>query len=66
MQYTVKQARRLAEKSQLESAKAIGVCEHTYRKIERNPEIATVKQAKDLAAFWSIPYDSISFASDSN
>ena len=32
MQYTVRQARRLAEKSQIESAKAIGVCEHTYRK----------------------------------
>ena len=62
MQYTVRQARRLAEKSQIESAKAIGVCEHTYRKIERNPELATVKQAKDLAQFWGIPYDSISFA----
>lgn len=66
MQYTVKQARRLADKSQIESAKAIGVCEHTYRKIERNPETATIKQAKALASFWDIPYDSISFANDSN
>jgi len=66
MQYTVKQARRLAEKSQRESAKAIGVCEHTYRKIEHNPEIATVKQAQELASFFNIPYDAISFVSNSN
>ena len=65
MQFTVKQARRLAEKSQIESAKAIGVCEHTYRKIEKNPEIATVKQAKELASFFGIPYDSISFTRSS-
>ena len=66
VQYTVRQARRLAEKSQIQSANAIGVCEHTYRKIERNPELATVKQAKDLASFFGIPYDSISFTNNSN
>lgn len=66
MQYTVKQARRLAEKSQVATAAAIGVCEHTYRKIERNPELATVKQAQALASFFGIPYDCISFTCNSN
>jgi DNA-binding XRE family transcriptional regulator len=61
MACTLRQARRLAEKTQNETAKAIGVCEHTYRKIEKNPEIATIKQAYDLAAFFGLELDDISF-----
>lgn len=66
MVYTVKQARMLADKSQRACAQAIGVCEQTYRKIENNPETATIKQAMDLSSFLGIPYDNISFAHNSN
>ena len=61
MIYTIRQARRLAEKTQLETAKASGVCEHTYRKLEKNPELATVKQATDLAEFFGLTLDELSF-----
>ncbi len=66
MVYSVKQARMLAEKTQRACAEAIGVCEQTYRKIEKNPETATVKQALALSSFFGIPYDHISFACGSN
>lgn len=66
MPYTVKQARMLADKSQRDCAEALGVCEQTYRKIENNPEDATIKQAMKLSMFLGIPYDDISFVTDSN
>lgn len=61
MVYTIRQARRLADKTQVETAKAIGVCEQTYRRIEKNPELATVKQATDLAQYFGLTLDEISF-----
>lgn len=63
MAYSIRQARRLADKTQAETAKAIGVCEHTYRKIEKNPEIATIKQAFALAEFFGVELDDLSFCS---
>ena len=61
MSYTIRQARRLAEMSQSQVAKALDVCECTYRKIEKNPEKATVEQAHALAALFRIPYDRLLF-----
>lgn len=66
MGYTLRQARVLADKSQNESANAIGVCLQTYRKLENDPERATIAQAKALASFFGVPYDAIFFAGDSN
>lgn len=66
MQYTVKQARQLAGKRQAEVASAIGVCEQTYRRIERNPETATVAQAKLISWFLGFPFDNIFFTKDSS
>lgn len=66
MTYTIRQARRLADKTQLEAAKALGVCEHTYRKLEKNPGSITIGQANKLASFFGIPYDQIFFANSSN
>lgn len=66
MTYTIRQARRLAEKTQLETAQALGVCEHTYRKLEKNPCDITIGQANKLASFFGIPYDQIFFANNSN
>lgn len=64
--YTIRQARRLADLSQSQVAKALGVCECTYRKIERNPEKATVEQAHTLARLFGLPYDCLFFSSNSN
>jgi DNA-binding XRE family transcriptional regulator len=66
MGYTVRQARMLADKSQSESANAIGVCLQTYRKLEKNPEKATIEQAKTLSRFFGLPYDAIFFDNNSN
>ena len=66
MGYTLRQARMLADKSQIQSANAIGVCLQTYRKLEKNPEQATIAQAKTLSRFFGVPYDSIFFDTDSN
>ena len=66
MSYTLRQARMLADKSQIQSANAIGVCLQTYRKLEKNPEQATIAQAKALSSFFGVPYDSIFFDNNSN
>ncbi|MCI7599602.1 MAG: helix-turn-helix domain-containing protein [Megasphaera sp.] len=33
----------------------------TYRKIEKNPELATIKQAKMISEYLNMPYDNINF-----
>ena len=58
---TLKQARLVREKSQEACANAIGVHVQTYRKIEENPEIATIKEAKQLSQYLDFPYDVIFF-----
>lgn len=59
--YSVKQARLLAEKSQVETAKMLGVHKQTYRKIEQNPETATIEQATKLAHYFNRKIDEICF-----
>ena len=65
MTYTVRQARRLAEMTQREMAFSMGVSRDTYRKIELNPEIATIEQAKSISRIVGIPMDKIIFVRDS-
>ena len=65
MLYTVKQARRLADKTQAEMAALLGVSRDTYRKIEMFPEQATVAQARNISIITKIPVDQIFFAADS-
>lgn len=64
--YTIRQARRLADLSQSQVAKALGVCECTYRKIEKNPEKATIEQAHALARLFGMSYDSLFFGMHSS
>ena len=33
----------------------------TYRKIEKHPELATIKQAKMISEYLNMPYDNINF-----
>lgn len=61
MTYTVKQARQYAGLTQCQMAEKMGICRSSYRKIELNPELATVKQAKDISAITGVAYDLIIF-----
>ena len=65
MQYTVKQARVLMDFTQEQMAEKMGISRWTYRKIEENPESATIKQAKQIAKITQIPIDNIFFANKS-
>lgn len=62
MPFTVKQARMLNSITQAEMAKKMGISRDTYRKIESNPETATIKQAKDISKITGIEIDQIFFA----
>lgn len=59
--YTVEQARKLKNKSQKEMASYLKMHVQTYRKIEKNPEKATIKQAREISSFLEVPYDEIDF-----
>ncbi len=61
MTYSVSQARRLREKSQQNMADYLHIHVQTYRKIEKNPELATIKQAKMISEYLNMPYDNINF-----
>ncbi len=65
MELTLKQARRLAEKTQQEVADHIGVCVDTYRALELRPDNATIKQAKLIADFLHVSYNQIFFGDKS-
>lgn len=65
MQYTVKQARVLMDFTQEQMAEKMGISRWTYRKIEENPESATIKQAKQISEITHIPIDNIFFANGS-
>jgi transcriptional regulator with XRE-family HTH domain len=63
MALTLRQARRLREKSQEELARQIGVHVNTYRKLEENPDTVTIAMAKRISQVLGISYDEIFFAS---
>ena len=63
--FTVKQARLLAGKTQVETAEYLRVCRDTYRAIEQNPERATIKQAKEISRFFGLELDQIFFGENS-
>lgn len=59
---SLRQARRLKEKSQEEMAEFLRIHVQTYRKLEENPDLATIEQAKKISDFLDISYDEIFFA----
>lgn len=62
MTVSLRQARRMMDKSQNELAALLNIHVQTYRKLEENPDSATVEQAKKISKFLGIPYDEIFFA----
>ena len=65
MNISLKQARRLKDKTQFEMSSLLKIHVQTYRKIENNPDLATVEQAKKISNYLKIPYDEIFFATNS-
>lgn len=61
MKISLRQLRRMREKSQEDLAEMLHIHVQTYRKIERNPNLATIEQAKKIAGFLDFPYDDIFF-----
>jgi DNA-binding XRE family transcriptional regulator len=59
---TLKQCRVLREKTQEDMAKLLNVHVQTYRKIEDNPDIVTIAQAKAICEYLDFDYDVIFFA----
>ena len=62
-QLNLRQARRIRDKTQDEMAALLNVHVQTYRKIEENPDLATVEQAKKIAQYLNLPYNEIFFDS---
>ena len=65
MTLSLRQARRLKEKTQDEMAKLLKVHVMTYRKIEENSDLATIEQAKKISEYLGVTYDEIFFARQS-
>ncbi len=61
LKLTLKQARVLKEKTQLEVANYLGIHVQTYRKLEENMERTTVAQARKICEFLGCSYDDIKF-----
>ena len=60
---SIKRTRIILGKTQKEVADEIGVHVQTYAKIEHNPEIATISQAKRIAKALNTSIDKIFFLS---
>lgn len=62
MTLSLRQARRLKDKTQAEMAEMLKVHVMTYRKIEEKPDLATIEQAKKISDYLGVNYNEIFFA----
>lgn len=58
---TLRQARLIRGKTQIEVAKVLNIHPQTYRKLEANPQKITVEQAQRICFFLDFSYDEIFF-----
>lgn len=58
---TIRQARIMKEIPQSYMAKGLNICKDTYRKIERNPEKATIEQGIKIASLLNMDIDDLIF-----
>ena len=63
MPLTLKQARVINEITQQKMADLLGIHLDTYRKIEKNPDLATIEQARKIAEATGVPVEQLFFAS---
>lgn len=64
MHLTLRQARRLKDKTQNEMAELLHIHVISYRKLEENPDQTTIGQAKKIAEYLGMSYDDIFFTND--
>ena len=62
MGLSLKQMRLIKGKTQDEMAELLNIHVQTYRKLEENPDEATIKQAKKISEVLGVSYDDIFFA----
>ncbi|MEK4650812.1 helix-turn-helix transcriptional regulator [Niallia sp. FSL W8-0954] len=65
MIFSLKQARLIKGLTQKEVAEKLGVNKDTYRRLEKNPDETTIKQAKQLSEILDMSYDFIFFNDNS-
>lgn len=62
----IKEARQSSKMTQEEVAGYLGISRVTYGKMERDPELITLCDAKALSELFGIPLEDIFFSSDCN
>lgn len=66
MKFTVKQARLLAGLTQKEVAQMLNMHVQTYMKLEKNPELMSIKTAKEFSQIVGRNFEEIFFDNESN
>lgn len=61
MRLSLAEARRLRGKRQKDLAEALGVTTQTYRKMELNPELVKIKDARIISEYLEIPLKNLQF-----
>lgn len=61
MALDLRKARLISDKTQQEMADALGCYIDTYRKLEKNPELCTIEQAKKISEFLGMSVNEIFF-----
>ena len=63
---TLEEARKKARYSQEAVAGELGISRPTYAKMEKNPDIVTIEDAKKLAQLFGVTVGDIFFSTDCN
>ena len=63
---TLEEARKQARYSQEAVAGELGISRPTYAKMEKNPDIVTIEDAKKLAQLFGVTVGDIFFSADCN
>ncbi len=66
MALTLRKARLVNEKSQHDMARILDINVGTYRKLEANPDLVRIDQAKKIAEYLNLSVEDIFFASELN
>lgn len=62
----IEEARKNARYSQEAAAERLGMSRPTYAKIEKNPDVASIEDAKSIAELFGVSVEDLFFASNCN
>lgn len=66
MEYTMKLARIKANLTQQQIADKMHICRDKYRKLEENPEKATIEEALSFCSIVNLPLDEVIFTAENS